>query len=149
MQAHQFPVVNMLNSVATFLPRDEGIPENVEIKSALLFAFEDNKFVVADIEGRGWCIPGGHLEKQETAEIAVRREAYEEAGIVVGDLSILGSYLFKPENGPSYLVPAYIAEVLSRETPPSGFESRGVDLFDLSELCSFLHAAICRYPNSH
>lgn len=128
--------MNMLNSVATFLPFDAALPGGVDIRSALLFAFEDSKFVVADIEGRGWCIPGGHLEKDETAEIAVRREAYEEAGTVVGELGILGSYLFKPVSGTPYLVPAYFAEVLTRETPPAGFESRGVELFELWELPS-------------
>ena len=39
-----------------------------------------------------WAIPGGIVEEDETVENAARREAYEETGLTVSNLSILGVY---------------------------------------------------------
>ncbi len=39
-----------------------------------------------------WAPPGGAMELGETAEAAARREAWEEAGVVVGKMRLLGVY---------------------------------------------------------
>jgi 8-oxo-dGTP diphosphatase len=39
---------------------------------------------------RGWDIPGGHLEANETPEMAAIREAYEETGAVIAELQLIG-----------------------------------------------------------
>lgn len=39
-----------------------------------------------------WFLPGGGVEKGETLEQAARREAYEELGAELGDLSLMGVY---------------------------------------------------------
>lgn len=36
-----------------------------------------------------WCNPGGHLESGETLEDCARREAMEEVGVEIGDVSFI------------------------------------------------------------
>lgn len=40
-------------------------------------------------EGGKWCLPGGGMKKWETAEVAARRETYEEAGLKLNKLKLL------------------------------------------------------------
>jgi 8-oxo-dGTP pyrophosphatase MutT (NUDIX family) len=40
----------------------------------------------------GWFFPGGGLKRRETMEQAARREAFEEAGLVLGALTLVGVY---------------------------------------------------------
>jgi 8-oxo-dGTP pyrophosphatase MutT (NUDIX family) len=40
----------------------------------------------------GWFMPGGGVKRGETVEQAVRREAYEETGAQLGQLTLLGAY---------------------------------------------------------
>ncbi len=39
-----------------------------------------------------WVIPGGHLEKNETPEKAVKRELFEETGLNVGKVNLVACY---------------------------------------------------------
>jgi 8-oxo-dGTP diphosphatase len=65
-------------------------------------AFFDGKVLVCQIRGRGWSIPGGHLEGDETPEECLRREVREEgcaeieqavlAGFLIADHSINTEY---------------------------------------------------------
>ena len=90
-----FPTVLWGETRATFLPVGAGLP-TAPLTAALIFAMQDREFVLADIAGRGWCIPGGRLETGESAEQAARREAYEEIGATLGPLHLLGHYLLTP-----------------------------------------------------
>jgi len=40
----------------------------------------------------GWFMPGGGVKRNETLEDAARREAYEEIGAEMGELTLLGAY---------------------------------------------------------
>jgi 8-oxo-dGTP pyrophosphatase MutT (NUDIX family) len=40
----------------------------------------------------GWFMPGGGLKRGETLEQAARREAYEETGAELGEMTLMGAY---------------------------------------------------------
>lgn len=52
--------------------------------------FLDDKMMLVKIENRGFNMPGGHIEVNETPEQAFHREAYEE-GYVKGEIKYLGA----------------------------------------------------------
>lgn len=88
---------------------------------------EGERFVVADIPGRGWCIPGGRLESGETPEQAARRETREEIGATLGPLHPLGHFTRTDTLSERIaLVPAFVAGVRKLEALPPDTESRGV-----------------------
>lgn len=129
-----FPKVVWGNKSVAFIPADnEGV--EAPIKAAIVFALRDDLFVLADIEGRGWCIPGGRLEAGEMPEDAVRREAWEEAGATLSGLRLLGWFLLDPEaENTSECVPAYVTRVTKLVPLPEGTESRGIRMTGLAEL---------------
>jgi 8-oxo-dGTP diphosphatase len=143
-----YPTVAWEPLQATFLPVGVPCPITATVYAAVVFACMEGQLVLADIEGRGWCIPGGRLEPGETAEAAARREAYEEAGLTLGPLRLLGHYLLQDASGNQQLVPTYVAAVTDRAQPPES-ESRGVSVIDWEELptCYYrwdaLLAAVC------
>ncbi|SDL37407.1 ADP-ribose pyrophosphatase YjhB, NUDIX family [Nonomuraea maritima] len=91
-------------------------------------------------EGRGWDIPGGHLEPGEDAATAAARELYEETGlrVPVSSLSVLAwqriELLEPPPAGYRYPALAYmvmfrgsVAGVGAPTRPPAGSESSRAD----------------------
>ncbi len=120
----------------TFVPSGQPIPPEAPLYAALVMALtEDRRFVVADIVGRGWCVPGGRLESGESAEQAARREAWEEAGIRLGPLDLLGHFVRVDEaGGGRTLTPLFRGRVTQWEPLPPGTESRGVQTLSLAEL---------------
>ena len=66
------------------------------------FCFFDGRVLVCEINGRGWCIPGGHLIEGEAPAQCLERELREEAcaevrrallvGFLVADHSINAHY---------------------------------------------------------
>ncbi len=60
--------------------------------AALVFPWIENRVVICDIADRGWCIPSGRVEPDETSCDAVHREAMEEAGIRLGSVQYIGCY---------------------------------------------------------
>jgi 8-oxo-dGTP diphosphatase len=60
--------------------------------AALVFPWMDDKVLVANIDGRGWCIPSGRVEPFESSAEAAAREALEEGGAVLRGIQYMGCY---------------------------------------------------------
>lgn len=71
------------------------LPVKELVSSCFVFAVYDGDKVVMAKPKRGWGLPGGHREVEETAEECVRREAEEEASIILKDLRLVGQWVAK------------------------------------------------------
>ncbi|MCC3375396.1 NUDIX domain-containing protein [Cohnella sp. REN36] len=65
-------------------------PERALVTSVHGMAFHNGELMLVDVRGRGWDIPGGHIEAGETPEMCFLREALEE-GCVEGRCEPLGA----------------------------------------------------------
>ena len=168
----RFPTVywKPWNVDAAFVP-GEQLPEESQGKlwAVLAIVYYGDKVVLADIEGRGWCIPSGKIEAGETLDAAVEREVYEETGVRLDGerRRLIGCYRLTPRSGspiigggggrsadPERWCPVFIAEALGFEDIPAGSESRGIflasieDLADLYYTWDDLMAAVFDYAES-
>jgi 8-oxo-dGTP diphosphatase len=95
------------------------------------------RFLIAQIKGRGYCTPSGRVEAGESPEEAARREAYEEAGAILATLELLGYYRLQPcsaEEPEECIAPVYLARSEQLMPLPAGSESQGVRWATLEEM---------------
>ena len=88
---------------ATFRLRLElttRMPPVEQVATAHCLAFDGDRIVLARHVEREWTIPGGHVEAGETVVEAMRREAREEAGAVVGVPSLIAVERIERLEGP-------------------------------------------------
>lgn len=127
-----FPTVAWPGENATFVAT-EAAPELAF--AALVFPFYGDKLVLAEIPGRGWCIPSGRMETGETAEEAARREAFEEAGVTLGRVVCLGHFVLTDKvTGKVRHAPTFIADVQGLWELPEGSESLGRLMANLEDI---------------
>lgn len=138
MASIKFPTVRWHETVVTFRPRRtwRGLQP---VYAVLLFAFFGDRVVLSDIEGRGWSVPSGHLQEGETPEQAIRREAQEEAGIVLNKMEPLGVYLLQEADGTRWYAPVFVGEVAHFMSIPEGSESHGVLLIPPEDVQEVYH----------
>ena len=83
---HYLPKPNRVETIIS-----DSLPPLDMISTAFVIPVTPNGLgVFVNNRRRGIEIPGGHLEKNETAEMAAVREAFEETGCVVANLRPLG-----------------------------------------------------------
>lgn len=65
-----------------------------------------------------WCLPGGHIEPNETPEEAVKRETKEETGLEINKLKFFKHFNeFLPEINISNIVIVFEAKAEGNESP--------------------------------
>lgn len=106
--------------------------------AGLVFPWDGDRVLVCDIAGRGWCIPSGRVEPDETSLQAVKREAIEEAGAVLTDLQYIGCYHISERREVRW-ADCYAARVERLVEIGMKNESHGRQLCTLDELPAIYH----------
>jgi 8-oxo-dGTP diphosphatase len=104
----------------------------------LVFPWDGDRVLIADICERGWCIPSGRVEACETSLEAVRREALEEAGAVLKDLQYIGCYSITERQEVRW-ADCYVARVDGLVEIGMKEESKGRRFVTLDELPELYH----------
>lgn len=106
--------------------------------AVLVFAWQDDRVVICDIEDRGWCIPSGRVEPDENSAEAARRESLEEAGIQLDRVQYIGCYHISERREVRW-ADCYAAKV--QEVGEIGMtqESREMRLVTIEELPTLYH----------
>ena len=103
--------------------------------AALVFPWKNDEVLICDIEDRGWCIPSGRVEPEETSCEAAIREAQEEAGADLKEVHYIGCYRVT-QRGDVRWIDVYAANVSGLNDLDPQFESldrKFVSLADLPE----------------
>lgn len=106
--------------------------------AALVFPWSDGKVLLCDIINRGWCIPSGRVEPEETSEQAALREAVEEAGAILSQIQYIGCYQIQ-ERSEVRWADCFTATVSDFTEISSLAESRGRRLCTVEELPEVYH----------
>ncbi|MBB4738141.1 8-oxo-dGTP diphosphatase [Actinoplanes octamycinicus] len=84
--------------------------------------------------GEWWTLPGGGLQPGETAEEAVRREVFEETGLVVSDLRYVLEMPYPSGMTSVFAVTVADGEPRAGQDDGSGPEPLGLDWLPVPEL---------------
>ncbi|MCI0184728.1 NUDIX hydrolase [Sulfoacidibacillus ferrooxidans] len=80
----------------------KDLSENITVTSVHGYCFSEGKILLVNVTGRGFNVPGGHIENGETVEEAFHREAFEEA-YVKGGIHYLGVIEVSHEDNPLFV----------------------------------------------
>lgn len=119
-----------------FLPAPFRAP--LRAFAALVFPWQDGKVLVCDIDGRGWCVPSGRVEPNESSYEAIQREAVEEAGAVLCGIQYIGCYQVR-ERRETRWIDCYVARVKALVEIGMQEESKGRKWVALEELPDIYH----------
>lgn len=91
-----------------------------------------------------WVLPGGMVERDETAAVACKREVGEEIGLEVETETFLGLYDDPDRDERGNVSAAYLCRPVADAEPKALEEARAVDRFDATDLpeTGFDHAEI-------
>jgi len=66
------------------------LPPDLPVSAVKAYVFRDSNLLLANIASRGWDLPGGHIEANETPEEALVRELREETGASAESFKLIG-----------------------------------------------------------
>lgn len=116
--------------------------------SAVIFDEKREKVLLTQRADNGrWCVPGGGMESGESAAEACEREVWEETGLKVRVMRLVGVYsnpdqlvIYPDGNKAFFVVMSFEAEILSGELGLSN-ETTAFGYFSLEEMGSMpIHA---------
>lgn len=131
-----FPEAEWDGAQVRFEPAAEPPSPGEPFFAAIVFAWLGERVCVANIRGRGWCVPGGRREAGETPEETVRREAREEAAIRLEGLRPVGRFLVCRAGEGARRVILFSASVAGQGDLGPGSEATAVAYMSLAELAS-------------
>lgn len=106
--------------------------------AGLVFPWQEAQVLVCDIIGRGWCIPSGRVEPNESSVDAVHREAIEEGGAILKDVQYIGCYQIS-ERREIRWADCYVSRIDKLVEIGMKEESKGRRLVSLEELPAMYH----------
>jgi 8-oxo-dGTP diphosphatase len=130
---------------------DTETPENIRYTADVVAITPDGHVLLIE---RGWpphegmwALPGGHVDRGETALCAAARELHEEAGVHVASADLLPVGVFdQPDRDPRgrYVTIAYVARVPASTALTAGTDARAARWWPLNDLppLAFDHADI-------
>lgn len=109
--------------------------------SAVIRDTAGNLLLVRHAEDGEWVIPGGGLDPEETPADAIVRETWEEAGVLVEPVRVIGVYggpacSFTYRNGDqaSYAMTVFECRLVRGEPRADGVETAEAHFFSLEQL---------------
>ncbi|MBA4293462.1 hypothetical protein C0431_10900 [bacterium] len=132
----RFPVGKYGNQTMEFFPAPYRAP--LRAFAALVFPWQQEKILIADIYERGWCIPSGRVEPGEESQAAAIREAKEEAGAILGCTAYIGCYRMASPVEVRW-ADVFVAEVKTLSDITHTDESSGRKFCTLDELPDCYH----------
>lgn len=84
-------------------------------------------------EPLGWALPGGFVDVGETVEEAVVREAYEETGLSITDLWLIGVYS-NPNRDPRFHTVSIAFGATSNGMPKAGDDAAEAVFYSIADL---------------
>jgi 8-oxo-dGTP diphosphatase len=92
----KFPVDHQGNQTMEFFPTPFNSP--FPPFAALSFIWHGDQVVLANITKRGWCVPSGRIEPNETPAQTAIRESQEEAAAIIKNPITIGSFKITTES---------------------------------------------------
>ena len=132
----EFPEARYGNQTLAFHPAPFQAP--AVAYAALVFAWQEDRVLVCNIKGRGWCIPSGRLEPGESSLDAATREALEEGGATLEGIEYFGTYEITEGNQTRW-ADCFTAQITALQPPTHPQESTATKLLTLPELADLYY----------
>ncbi|MBU1129928.1 histidine phosphatase family protein [Patescibacteria group bacterium] len=121
------------------------LPKDIPISTPFTFPFKGNN-VYLSLDKMGWWNPlGGHIERGETWKNTIKREAKEEAGVIINNIKIVGyvhvKHLIETENNrylPESIIPITISNMVKYLKKWQKAETRKRGIFTFKQASKLL-----------
>ena len=132
------------------LRKDIGHQPLILVGAAVALFNEQGEFLLQKRRDGQWGVPGGFIELGESTEEAGRREVFEETGLEIGKLDLVGVFSGKQHhvklpNGDEFypVTVAYVSkEILGGVLKADGVETTEARFFSVTELPDQLNPLI-------